>query len=390
VTETVIAAFRSEVGREPEGVWSAPGRVNLIGEHTDYNEGFALPFALPLRTAVAAARRADGMLLVRSCQQSGPEVRVPVATLAPGAVRGWAAYVVGVVWALQAAGHPVGGLDLFVDGGVPAGSGLSSSAAIECAVALAVADLYDLSIEPAALAGLAQYAENAFVGVPCGPMDQTVSMLATSGHAMFFDTRFGTVEHIPFDPTAARCRLLVIDTHSTHAHAGGEYAERRRACAMAAERLEVPALRDITEDRLEAALRALADSPVLARRVRHIVTENGRTVRVAALLRAGAASGIGPLLTASHRSLRDDFAVSSPPLDAVVDAACDAGALGARLTGGGFGGCAIALVTDERASIVMDAVVAAAIDRGFAAPTSIPGTPSAGTHKETGLTVPVR
>ena len=387
---TVVEAFRAGVGYEPEGVWSAPGRVNLIGEHTDYNDGFALPFALPLRTAVAAGRRTDGVLSVRSRQRPGPEVRVPVAEIAPGAVRGWAAYVIGVVWALQAAGHRVGGLDLVVDGAVRPGSGLSSSAAIECATALAVSALCGLRVDPEVLAGHAQHAENSFVGVPCGPMDQMVSMLAIPGHAMLFDIRLRSVEHIPFNPASAGCILLVIDTHFTHDHADGAYANRRRACALAAERLGVRALRDVEEDRLDDVLRHLADAPVLVRRVRHVVTEDGRTRRVADLLRSGHLREIGPLLTASHRSLRDDYAVSSPQLDTVVDAACGAGALGARMTGGGFGGCAIALVAEERAMDVMDAVRASAVRLGYPAPTAIPGTPSAGAHEDLGPTAPSR
>jgi galactokinase len=381
VTASLVDAFGTFAGHQPAGVWSAPGRVNLIGEHTDYNDGVVLPFALPLRISVAADLRHDGLVRVTSRQQLGPPVAVPVDDLAPGAISGWAAYVVGVLWSLRTAGHQVGGLDLVVDGEVPPGSGLSSSAALECAVALATADLCDLHIEPGQLARHGQHAENAFVGVPCGLMDQMVSMLATAGHALYFDTRSNAVEHIAFDPAAAGLSLLVIDTGAKHAHASGAYAQRRRACAVAARRLGVPGLRDISQDRLADALRILSDEPVLGRRVHHVVTEIARTQEVTTLLRAGRLADIGPLLTASHRSLRHDFSVSAPELDLVVDAACRAGALGARLTGGGFGGCAIALVPARRAVAVADAVMASAAAKGFPVPTLFPAVPSGGAER---------
>jgi galactokinase len=384
---TVVArdSFRAVFGREPQGIWSAPGRVNLIGEFTDYNEGFVLPFALSLRTAVAVARRHDGLLRISSGQQPGPPVSAPVATLAPGSVQGWSAYVAGVVWSLRTAGHDVGGMDLAVNGEVPPGSGLSSSAAIECATALALADIYHLDIAPTGLAAQARTAENDFVGVPSGPMDQMVSMLAVAGHAMFLDTRSGRIEHIPFDPGAAGCRLVVVDTRVRHAHAEGAYSERRRNCTSAAERLKVAALRDISEDGMAKVCRVLADDPVLIQRVRHVVTENARTVRIADLLRAGRLTDIGSLLSASHKSLRDDFQASSPELDAVVDAAERAGALGARMTGGGFGGCAIVLVANDCCPAVIAAISAASKARGFPAPSYMSAVPSAGAHKEAGL-----
>ncbi|MHB1785516.1 MAG: galactokinase [Acidimicrobiales bacterium] len=378
-------AFRQHTGREPEGVWSAPGRVNLIGEHTDYNDGCVLPFALPLRTVVAAGRRHDGMLSIWSCQHPGQPVRVPVDTLAPGAVSGWAAYVAGVVWSLRTAEQEVGGLDIVIDGGVPSGSGLSSSAAMECAVALAAADLHDLVIPLAELARHAQRAENDFVGMPCGPMDQMVSMTATAGHALFFDTRSGATEHMAFDPSAAGLTLLVINTHVEHAHMTSSFAQRRRSCTLAAKLLGLQALRDIPLQGLNDALLRLAGNSVLAGRVRHVVTENARTLVAAELLRAGRIGEIGPLLTASHASLRDDYEVSAPELDAVVEVACHAGALGARMTGGGFGGCAIALVAEEQAAEVIEAVTSGVRGRRMAAPTVLVGVPSAGAHREADL-----
>ena len=382
-------AFLAHTGREPEGVWSAPGRVNLIGEHTDYNEGFVLPFALPLRTAVAAARRDDHVLCIRSCQRAGEGMSISLEALVPGAVEGWAAYVAGVVWSFRQAGHRVEGVDLVVDGAVPAGAGLASSAAIECAVALALADLHDIAVAPASLARVAQRAENDFVGVPCGLMDQMVSMLATAGHALFFDTRSGATEQIGFDPAAAGLTLLVLNTHAKHSHARGAYADLRQACATAAARLGVAALRDVSTERLDEALAALAGAPLLARKVRHVVTENARTVRTAELLRQGRLAEIGPLLTSSHASLRDDLEVSTPALDMVVDAAMRAGALGARMTGGGFGGCAIALVADGLAPAIVEEVRREALARGFSAPTAMPAVPSAGARRDARAAAPL-
>jgi galactokinase len=374
--------FREWTGRHPEGRWSAPGRVNLIGEHTDYNDGRVLPFALPLRSTVAAARRADRWLRIRSCQQAGPPVEVALDGLAAGAVTGWAAYVAGVVWSVRAAGCPAGGMDLLVDGAVPAGSGLSSSAAIECATALAVTDLYGPAGDAAALARICRRAENEFVGVPCGLMDQMASIAATAGHALLFDTRSGQLEPLAFDPPAAGLSLLVVDTRTKHVHAAGAYADRRRACADAAARLGVAALRDIPEDNLSQALARLEPEPVLARRVRHVVTEDARVVRTAALLRAGRLAEIGPLLDESHRSLRDDFEVSCAELDVTADAARAGGALGARLTGGGFGGCVIALVPHESAAAVQNAIREAARRRGWPEPGFVPATPSAGARRD--------
>ena len=285
---------------------------------------------------------------------------------------------------MKEAGCPVAGMDILLAGRVPAGSGLSSSAAMECATAMAVADLYGPVGDAATMAQLCRRAENDFVGVPCGLMDQMVAMAARAGRALLFDTRSGEVEHLAFDPAPAGVELLVIDTRSRHAHAAGEYAERRRACAEAAARLGVTALRDIPEEGLDEAQRRLAGASVLARRVRHVVTEDARTVRTAALLRTGRLADIGPLLDESHRSLGDDFEVSGPELDVTAEAARAAGALGARLTGGGFGGCVIALVPNERVASVKAAVLAGARLRGWPEPAFLPAAASAGARREAG------
>ena len=377
----LAGAFTELAGRPPEGIWSAPGRVNLIGEHTDYNDGYVLPFALAARTAAAAARRTDERLTVRSLQWPGASLDVPLSALHPGSLAGPGAYVAGVVWAMRAVGHPVAGLDIVIDGAVPIGSGLSSSAALECAAALAAAELSGIRLPPAELARLARLAENEFVGVPCGIMDQMAAMLARAGHALFLDTRTGQLEHVPFDPAASGLDLLVIDTHARHELAHSGYADRFATCADAARRLGVPALRDVPAAGLMDALAGLAAFPVLARRVRHVVTENARVLATAELLRAGRLAAAGPLLTASHLSLRDDFEVSVPELDTAVSAALGAGALGARMTGGGFGGCVIALAPAATVPAISNAAAAAARRAGYIAPTIWPAVPSAGAHR---------
>ncbi|GAA0207876.1 galactokinase [Saccharothrix mutabilis subsp. mutabilis] len=355
-------------------VWVAPGRINLIGEHTDYNDGFVLPIALPHAVRVAAARRDDGVLRVRSRQQPGV-TEVPVRDLAPGAVTGWAAYVAGVVWVLREAGHDVGGFDLVVDGDVPLGAGLSSSAALESATALAVTELSGLDVDRFALARLAQRAENDFVGMPCGIMDQSASLLSREGHALLLDTRTLDTAHIPFDLAPAGLTLLVVDTRAPHRLVDGEYAARRAACHKAAEVLGVPALRDLTDVPTD-----LPDE--LLRRVRHVVTENRRVLETAELLRAGDLPAIGPLLTASHESLRDDYEVTVPELDVAVEALLAAGALGARMTGGGFGGCVIALVAAAEVERCAAAVREAFARNGFIAPGCFTATAAAGARRE--------
>jgi galactokinase len=335
------ASFTRVYGREPQVAWRSPGRVNLIGEHTDYNDGFVLPLALRSGTRVDAARRDDRVLRMLSEQRRDDPVAVDLDALVPGVVEGWAAYVAGVAWALQEHGVDVPGADLVVDGTVPWGAGLSSSASLECAVAGALLALAGTGLPLRDVALLAQHAENDFVGMPCGAMDQFASTHARAGHLLLLDTRSLEVRHIPFDLGRVGLALLVVDTRAPHRLVDGEYAARRTSCEEAARRLGVPALRDVTD--LDAALTALTDD-TLRRRVRHVVTEDRRVLDVVDLLEAGDVRGIGPLLTASHVSLRDDYDVSCPELDLVVDTALAAGALGARMTGGGFGGSAIALV----------------------------------------------
>jgi galactokinase len=369
--------FATVFGRTPDVIWAAPGRVNVIGEHTDYNDGFSLPIALPMRTTAAIARRADAMVRFASAQRPGEVVEIRLDDLRPGSAEGWAGYAAGVVWSLREAGHPVGGLDVLVDGQVPEGSGLSSSAALECAVGMAVADAFALDISRPDMVLLAQRAENEFVGAPTGIMDQSASLLCQAAHALLLDARTQQTRQVPFDLAAVGLTIVVIDTRAPHAHVDSEYAQRRATCEAAAAALGVAALRDIDETWLDVSDVLRLDG-VTRRRVRHVVTENARTLRTAELLADGRVSDIGPLLTASHASLRDDYEVTVPQLDVAVDAALGAGAFGARMTGGGFGGCAIALISLDAATAVETAVRRAYAAHDFAEPRFFAAPPSDG------------
>jgi galactokinase len=378
VTARAAAGFSSAFGAEPAGLWAAPGRVNLIGEHTDYNDGFVLPFALPHRIVVAAAALPVPRWRVWS-EQTDETIEFDAAQAdEPGKIDGWAGYVAGVVWALRAKGHDVPGASLAVASDVPAGAGLSSSAALESAVLTALADLGGLAVPVEERPALAQRAENDYVGMPCGIMDQSASIRAEAGHALFLDCRTLAIEQIPFDVASFGLAVLVVDTKAPHRHAGGEYASRRRACEEAAALLGVPALRDVED--LDAALAALPDE-VMRRRVRHVVTENQRVLDTVALLRAGRVREIGPLLTASHASMRDDFEITVPEVDLAVSTALAAGAYGARMTGGGFGGCVLALVDAASIETVAAAVATAYAERGFTAPAWFAARPGAGAER---------
>ncbi|MGW4841326.1 galactokinase [Nocardia brasiliensis] len=373
----------------PVQTWAAPGRVNIIGEHTDYNDGFVLPIALPLVVECAAKMRTDQRVRVTSRQRPGETVLVALAELAAqrDRVPGWSRYPLGVVAEFVRRGHTVGGVDLELDGAVPIGAGLSSSAALSCAVAIALRDLFAPTVTDRALIELARAAENDYVGAPTGLLDQSASIMCTAGHALFLDIRgflaeddanSVAYEQIPFDLDRFGLELLVIDTGQPHELVDGGYAERRAQCEAAAAELGVPALRDVAA---VADVQRLAD-PVLRRRARHVVTENARVLRVAEELRSGAdPRAIGPLLTAAHASLRDDFEVSTPALDTAVAAARAAGAHGARMVGGGFGGSAIALVDRAHTAAVVDATRKQFADSGFAEPRTFVVGPAAGAHR---------
>ncbi|HOB04366.1 MAG TPA: galactokinase [Propionibacteriaceae bacterium] len=366
-----VRLFRETFNADPEGVWESPGRVNLIGEHTDYNAGLVLPIALPQRTYAAASRRDDNVLRLVSDGIDGIS-EVTLDAIEPGMPSDWSRYPTGVVWALQLAGYEVGGMDVAFSSTVPIGAGLSSSAAIEGAMGAAASglsglDLLDSDESRARLAGLCQRAENEIALAPTGGMDQAASLRSLAGHALLLDCRDGTVTHQPFDLAEHGLALLVIDTRATHALVDGQYGERRASCERAAVELDVPTLREVDIADLDDALARLS-SDLLRKRARHVVTEIDRVTQAVAALNADDYGQLGRLFVASHTSLRDDFEVSCAELDTAVDAALAAGALGARMTGGGFGGSAIALVREPDAAAITAAVADAFAEKGFTAP----------------------
>lgn len=344
--------------------YAAPGRINLIGEHTDYNLGFALPIALPQRTVVTFTPEDTDAITVRSDRADGV-VRIPLTTV-PGEVPDWAGYVAGVVWALGRAGHPLRGGAMSITSTVEMGSGLSSSAALECAVLGALTAALGISIDRTGQARLAQRAENEYVGAPTGLLDQLAALYGQSTTALLIDFRDVTVEPVIFDPDAAGVALLLIDSRARHRHAGGEYAARRASCERAAADLGASSLREV-QDRGTAVLSAVNDAVDL-RRARHVLTENQRVLDFVAALRASDFTAAGQLMTDSHVSMRDDFEITTEQLDLIADTAVAAGALGARMTGGGFGGSAIALVPDARTEAVAAAVRRALGETGFDEP----------------------
>lgn len=374
LADRAAVGYRERYDSEPDGVWFAPGRVNLIGEHTDYTGGFVLPFALGSGVAVAAGRMPGSGFTVWSHLEDGDPVTVTVDALTPGRTTGWAAYPLGVAWALREAGQQPGGTRIAVEADLAAGAGLSSSAALECATGLALCELHHLEMPRRELAALASRAENDFAGAPTGIMDQSAALLCQAGHALLLDCRNGATESVPLDPGAAGLTLLVIDTGARHQLMDGRYGERRRSCEEAARQLSVSSLREVSDRPDDVEL--LADAQ-LRRRARHVVTENRRVLDAVALLRRGALAEVGPLLSQSHASLRDDFEVSWPEADVAFDAALAAGALGARMMGGGFGGSVLALVPEGRRHSVEAAVAAAYAERGWPQPSVSIAVPSA-------------
>ena len=371
--EQVRDAYISAVGQPPVGVWSAPGRVNLIGEHTDYNAGLCLPIALPDRTYAAAGPRDDERVRVLSLAEGlgEPGVEVALDEISAEQPGGWAAYAAGVVWALRAQGHEVGGVNVVLASTVPVGAGLSSSAALTCSVAAAVSDVFGLGLLEhergrRELVAAAIRAENEIAGAPTGGMDQTAAMLSQEGQALRMDFRSGEVSAVPVDFAAAGLALLVCDTRAEHALNDGQYAQRRASCERAAAVLGVSSLREIAILDLPTVVWQVdeADAP----RVHHVVTEIGRVDDCVDALAAGDFAEVGRLFAASHRSLRDDYEVSCAELDAVVEESMLAGALGARMTGGGFGGSAIALVEADQVDSVTAAIESRFAREGWDAP----------------------
>jgi galactokinase len=356
----------------PDVIASAPGRVNLIGEHIDYSRGFVLPFAISYRTTAALRLRDDQIIRIRSKQRVDDVITTSISELSPGSQGGWERYVLGVIWSLGINE----GLDIEIDGDVPLGAGLSSSAALECAVAVGLNELFSLGLNKKELALLTQKAENVYVGVPCGIMDQSVSLMAEAGSALLLDCRDLSTTLVPFDLGASGLELLIIDTQAHHALVDGEYAKRRQACEGACSKLQIASLRDIDISVLEAGRELLSDEEF--KRAHHAVSEMARTLEAVEVLQQENFATLGALITQSHISLRDEYEVSCPELNCAVDVALANGALGARMVGGGFGGSAIALVAQAQIEELKSAITVAFSSALFAAPRFFTSLPSEG------------
>ena len=341
----VAAEFQNLYGRPPRWIAAAPGRVNIIGEHIDYNDGFVLPMAIEYYSVMAADRPLDGrnVITLRSTLEAEVatiDLSLPVVLDTPK----WGNYPRGVVAGFQALGIQPGGLDVLLHSTVPLGSGLSSSAALEVCTATLLEAVTGMTLDPVEKALLCQKAEHDFAGVPCGIMDQFISALGREGHLLLLDCRTRKTEIVPMhDPSVA---LLIINTNVKHELSGGEYAERRSQCEEAASNLGVESLRDVTAGQLEAGKGKMSET--VYRRARHVIGEIGRTVHAAQCVRQSDWPAMGHLMYASHAALRDDYEVSCQELDVVVEIAeaigNQGGVYGCRMTGGGFGGCCVALV----------------------------------------------
>jgi galactokinase len=364
--------FLESFGHEPDLVAAAPGRVNLIGEHIDYSDGFVLPFAIKDRTLVAARKRDDLTVRIASVQRRNKVVTVDIKDMKPGLKGEWERYALGVLWSMGINQ----GVDLLIDGHVPLGAGLSSSAALECSVATAMNHLFDMGYDLQELARLTQKAENQYVGVPCGIMDQSVSLMATRGSALLLDCRDLSTRNIPFDVASSGLELLIIDTQAHHALTDGGYAERRASCESAVAKLDITSLRELSMEQLEASRSVLTETEFI--RVRHAVTEMKRVLDCVDALSNSDFEKVGHLINHSHASLRDDYTVSCPELDTAVNAVNAAGALGSRMVGGGFGGSAIALIQASKTSETIKTIEKAFSDKGFKAPRFFTSLPSQG------------
>jgi galactokinase len=364
--------FLETFGEEPDLVAAAPGRVNLIGEHIDYSDGFVLPFAIKDRTLVAARKRNDSTVRIASAQRRNKIVTVDINQMKPGLKGEWERYALGVLWAMGIKE----GVDLLIDGNVPLGAGLSSSAALECSVATAMNHLFDLGFNLEELARLTQKAENQYVGVPCGIMDQSVSLMATQGSALLLDCRDLSTKNIPFDVASKGLELLIIDTQAHHALTDGGYAERRASCESVVVKLGIKSLRELSLEHLENSRALLTETEFV--RARHAVTEMKRVLECVDALSNSDFEKVGHLINQSHASLRDDYTVSCPELDTAVEAALSAGALGSRMVGGGFGGSAIALIQASKTIETIKMIEKAFSIKRFKAPRFFTSLPSQG------------
>lgn len=364
--------FLEVFGEEPDLIAAAPGRVNLIGEHIDYSEGFVLPFAIKDRTTAAIRKRDDSTVRIASVQRRNKVITVDINDVQPGLKGDWERYALGVLWSMGVKT----GVDLMIDGQVPLGAGLSSSAALECSVATAINHLFDMGFSLEELARLTQKAENQYVGVPCGIMDQSVSLMATVGSALLLDCRDLSTRNIPFDVAAHGLELLIIDTQAHHALTDGGYAERRASCESVALKLGIHSMRELTIAQLEESRDSITSVEYL--RARHAVSEMQRVLDCVEALSISDFEKVGRLINQSHASLRDDYTVSCPELDTAVDASLAAGALGSRMVGGGFGGSAIALIQASKTSETITAIEKAFAEKKFKAPRFFTSLPSQG------------
>jgi galactokinase len=366
--------FTELFSTNPEIICEAPGRVNLIGEHVDYCDGFVMPFAISDRTYAAISRRQDRRIRISSMQRRNEIFESSLDDLKPGLEGKWERYICGVIWAF---GNQItNGLDILVDGRVALGAGLSSSAALECSVALALNELFKSNYSLAELARLAQRAENEYVGMPCGIMDQSVSLMAQSGNALLLDCRDLSTEQIPIDLASAGLELLIIDTRAHHALVDGGYAERRASCESAANKLGIKALRDCSIAQLETSRSKLSELEYM--RAEHVVRDIERVHECVVLLKQNNFSAVGQILTQSHVSLRDLFEISCPELNLAVDTALANKSLGGRMIGGGFGGSAIALFKVADIPAAKIAIAKAFSAAGFTEPRFFTSLPSSG------------
>ena len=369
---SIDSKFLETFDEEPDLIAAAPGRVNLIGEHIDYSEGFVLPFAIADRTFAAIARNNDGLVRIASQQRKNRIFTIDIKDVHPGSAGEWEKYVLGVIWTMGV----TSGVDILVDGHVPSGAGLSSSAALECSVAVGLNTLFNLGKSLEDMARATQKAENDYVGMPCGIMDQSVSLMGREGSALLLDCRDLTTESVPFDVASAGLELLIIDTQAHHALVDGGYAERRASCESVAAKFGIPSMRHLTMDVLDARKSEITETEYI--RARHAVTEIQRVKDAVTALRNNDFVTLGHLINESHNSLRDDYTVSCVELDEAVDASRRAGALGARMVGGGFGGSAIALIKADQIESTKDAIRSAYAAKGFKAPRFFTSLPSAG------------
>ena len=376
LTEQTIAGFRERFGYEPAGVWSAPGRANLIGEHTDYNNGFVLPFGIDRRTYVALGQRDDRGCRITS-SFSDEVIEIELTDAKPEGLD-WALYPLGVAWVMSE--NQKSGFDVFIDSDVPIGAGLSSSAAVECSMALALNDVWGAGKSAIELALIGQRAENEVVGAPTGIMDQTASMMARSDGAVLIDCKTLETTQVDLGLDEKDLIVAVIDTRVSHRHSDGGYRSRREACEKGAAIMEVESLRELEISDLPKAQELMDD--VTYRRVRHIVTENQRVLQSVSALADARMDELGELLLASHASMRDDFEISITELDVAVETAMAVGAVGSRMTGGGFGGAAIAIIHKDKLKELESRVLEVFAERGFGTPRVFAVTPSQGARKE--------